>query len=94
MLIVSWNCRGLGNPNKTEALKDLLKLDSTDIIMLQETKIEEETLLSLSRTEWKLNVGIAVSLRGSSGRLETLWYEEFFFLKNTFVTHHWIYTEL
>ena len=84
----------MGNPNKAEAVKDLLKLDSTDIIMLQETKIEEETLLSLSRTKWKLNVGIAVSLRGSSGGLATLWYEEIFFLKNTFVTHHWIYTEL
>ena len=47
MLIVSWNYRGLGNPNKAEAVKDLLKLDSTDILMLQETKIDEEALLPL-----------------------------------------------
>ena len=81
MLIISWNCRGLENTNKAEAVKDLLKLDSTDILMLQETKIDEEALLSLSRTKWKLNVGIAVSLRGSSGGLATLWYEEKILLK-------------
>ena len=61
MLIASWNCRGLGNPNKVESFKDLLKLDSTDIVMLQETKINEEALLFLSRTKWKFNDGIAVS---------------------------------
>ena len=84
----------MGNPNKAEAVKDLLKLDSTYIIMLQETKIDEEALLSLSRTKWKLNVGIAVSSRGSSSGLATLRSEEKFLLKNSFVTHHWIYTEL
>ena len=94
MLIVSWNCRGLGNPNKAKAVKDLLKLNSTDILMLQETKIDDEALLFLSRTKWKLNDGIAVSSCGSSGGLETLWYEEKFHLKNSFVSHHWIFIKI
>ena len=42
MLIVSWNCRGLGNPNKAEVVKDLLRMDSTDILSLQEIKNEEK----------------------------------------------------
>ena len=40
---------------KLEAVKDLLKIEISDILMLQETKIEGETLLDLSRIKWKLN---------------------------------------
>ena len=53
MIIVSWNCKGLGNPLKVEAVKDLIKRASLDILLLQETKIEEENILSLSKTNWK-----------------------------------------
>ena len=73
MQIVSWNCRGLGNSTKPEAVKDFLKIETPDILMLQETKIEGGSLLDLSRTKWKLNAGKVVSARGSSGRLTTIW---------------------
>ena len=72
MLIVSWNCMGLGNPNKEKAVEDLLRMDSTDIHLLQETNIKEEGLISLSRTKWKMNIGKAVIARGTSGGLATL----------------------
>ena len=61
MQILSWNYRGLGNPKKTEVVKDILRMEPLDILLLQETKIEEELLLSLSRSKWKKNVGMAVS---------------------------------
>jgi len=48
MRIVSWNCKGLGNPSKAEAVKDLLKIESLEILFLQETKIEGETLLEIN----------------------------------------------
>ena len=67
MQIVSWNYRGLGNPKKAEAVKDLLRMEPSDILLLQETNIEEEALLSLSRSKWKKNAGMAVSARGTSG---------------------------
>ena len=73
MHIVSWNCRGLGNPSKAEAVKDLIKMASPNVLLLQETKVDEETLLSLSKMKWKKNTGIVVSARGSSGRIATLW---------------------
>ena len=73
MNIDSWNCRGLGNPSKAEVVKDLLRIAYPDILLLQETKIEEDTLLSLSKNIWKKNAGKAMSARGSSGGLATLW---------------------
>ena len=67
MHITSWNCRGLGNPIKAEVVKDLMKLAPSEILLLQETKIEEEALLLISKNKWKLNSGKVVSARGSCG---------------------------
>ena len=78
MQVTSWNRRGLGNPIKAKAVKDLMKVASSEILLLQETKIEEEALLLLSKSNWNLNAGKAVSARGSSGGLATLWSEDKF----------------
>ena len=71
-----------------------MRMYSTDILMLQETKIEEEALLFLSKTKWKMNVGKAVNVRGTSWGLATLWCEDNFHLKISLVTQHWIFTKL
>ena len=63
-----------------------MKLVSFEILLLQETKIEEEALILLTKTKWKLNVDKVVSARGSSGGLATLWSEEKFQLKHWFAT--------
>ena len=94
MQINSWNCRGLGNPLKDEAVKYLLKMNPTDMLLLQETKIEDEALLSISRTKWNKNTRIVASARGTSGGLDTLWSEENFLLQSSHSTHHWIFSEL
>jgi exonuclease III len=94
MRLVSWNCRGLGNPMKADAVKDLLKIEPSDILMIQETKIEGKALLDISKKKWKKNAGIAVSSRGSSGGLATLWTEELLQLTKSHETPHWIFTEL
>ena len=78
MQVTSWNSRGLGNLIKAKVVKDLMKMASSEILLLQETKIEEEALLILSKSNWNLNVGKVVSARGSSGGLATLWNEENF----------------
>ena len=88
MNIVSWNCRGLGNSSKVEVVKDLLRMAYPDVLLLQETKIEEESLLSLSKKNWKKNAGKVVSARASSGGLVTLWKEELFSLENSLETQH------
>ena len=67
MQIVSWNCRGLRNPKKAEVVKDLLRIEPSDILLLQETKIDEDALLLLSKNSWKKNDGIVVNARGTYG---------------------------
>jgi ribonuclease HI/exonuclease III len=94
MKIVSWNCRGLGNPTKIEAVKDLMKVEPADILMLQETKIEGEALLEISKHKWQKNTGKAISARGTSGGIATLWKAEQFSLVNSYNTQHWSFTEL
>eukprot|EP00253_Pinus_taeda_P015595 PITA_15595 len=93
MQMISWNCRGLGNPNKAEAIKDLLKIETADILMLQETKVEGEALLNTSINKWKFDSGKAVSARGTAGGLGTFWTKSFS-LERNLVTQHWIFTEL
>ena len=94
MQLVSWNYRGLGNPFKANVVNDLLRMVPSDILSLQESKVDEEVLLLLSKNKWKLNYGKAVSARGTSGGLASLWCEEKFHLKKFFSTQHWIFTEL
>ncbi|KAL5578952.1 hypothetical protein UlMin_011394 [Ulmus minor] len=44
MIIVSWNCRGLGNTSAIRDLRALVRSASPDCIILQETKIATEPL--------------------------------------------------
>ena len=88
MQIISWNCRGLGNPIKAEAVKDLVKMVSLEFVLLKETKIEEKAILLLSKTKWKLTTSKVVNIRGTSWGLPTLWRDENFQLKIQFVTWH------
>ena len=87
MQIVSWNCRGLGNPIKAQAVKDLLKMVPSEILLLQETKIEEEAFLILRKNNWKFASGKAVSARVTCGGLATLWCDEKFQLKKKSTQH-------
>lgn len=79
---------------KAATVKDIMKIETLEILMLQETKIEGEALLGLSRMNWKTKAGMAVSARGTSGGLAMVWMEELFQLENSFKTQHWIYIEL
>jgi len=94
MKLVSWNFKALGNPSKLEAVKDLLKAELSNILMLQETKIEGQTLLDISRSKWNKNIGKVVSAKGTSRGLATLWSECTFQLNNFQESQHWIFTEL
>jgi len=43
-LVVSWNVKGLGCPQKRSRVCDFLKLYCVDIVLLQETKIANPTV--------------------------------------------------
>jgi len=64
------------------------------MLLLQETKIEGDTLLEINNQKWKKNERKAISARGSSGGLATLWEKDKFHLEISFKTQHRIFTEL
>lgn len=78
----------MGNASKAEAVMDLLKIEPSDTLMLQEMKIEGCALLDINKTKWKKSAGKVVSSRGSSGGLATLWTEDLFQIKKSHETQH------
>ena len=94
MQLTSWNCRGLGNPKKSEEVKDLIRMESLDILLLQETKIDKDTLLFLRNNKWNMNNGIVISARGTCGGIATIWSADKISLLSSFASQHWIFTEL
>ena len=94
MNFVSWNCRGLRNPSKIEDVNDFIRMASPDVLLLQETKIDEDSILSISSKKWKMNVGKGMSARGTAGEIATLWKEKSFSLEHSHTTQHWILSEL
>jgi exonuclease III len=40
MKVVSWNCRGMGEREKKEAMGKLIKSENPQIILIQETKMQ------------------------------------------------------
>jgi exonuclease III len=73
MKIISWNCRGLGSQRKKEAMKDLIRISNLDILLVQETKLEESEFLQTSARLWEKGAGAMVSVRGASGGIGSLW---------------------
>ena len=41
MKIISWNIRGLGSRNKRRMVKDFLRSENPDVVMIQKTKKEK-----------------------------------------------------
>ena len=65
MIFLSFNCRGLANPDKRLALKELIAHKPIDIIFLQETLGDGDLL---SKKRWKLTTSSIALLVA-----ETLW---------------------
>ena len=93
MRYISWNCRGLGSPQKAEAMKDLVRINKPEIILVQETKMEGDLALQAGKLFWKKGPGKAVSSRGASGGLATFWDSSKFELLSFHSTTHWIFTK-
>jgi exonuclease III len=49
MKVVSWNCRGLGRKQKAEAMKDLMCISTPDVLLIQETKLEEQHFFQIRK---------------------------------------------
>ena len=66
MKAISRNCRGLGGENKVEAIKNIIKSERPDILLLQETKMSDVEVLALSQHFWNSSQGFSISSIGAS----------------------------
>ena len=94
MKVLSWNCRGLGSKSKEEAMMDLVSLHQPDIFLIQETKMEEAAFLQVSTKFWKKQGKAAISSRGASGGIGTLWDDKKFEAIDIKYSSNWILTLL
>ena len=72
MKITSWNARGLNAPSKKRLLCQNLKAFESDIIMLQETKLNKDEYEKFNKKIdlWKTTL---VESNGASRGLDVLW---------------------
>ena len=94
MKVLSWNCRGLGSKSKEEAMTDLISIHQPDILLIQETKMEEDIFLQVSLEFWKKKGKAASSSRGASGGIGTLWDDMKFEAVDIKHNPFWILTQL
>jgi hypothetical protein len=84
MKILSWNIRGLNAKSKQDLLKDRIKKDQPDILLLQETKCAGiEANITIQRC-WKQAQYVEVDARGAAGGFAILWNPTTVLLNNFF----------
>ena len=94
MRYISWNCRGLGSTLKEEAMKDLVRIHNPEILLVQETKMEEAAILQDGKKFWKKCPGIANNSRGASGGIATFWDSTLYDIVAEECALHWVFTKL
>ncbi|XLR62254.1 hypothetical protein S83_012926 [Arachis hypogaea] len=76
MRIISWNCRGLGNPLAVRALSKLIKQKGSNLVFLIETRRKETEMMRMRYKGGLANV-VAVDCEGESrqraGGLAVIW---------------------
>lgn len=72
MKVTSWNVRGLNAPNKQRLFKRCLTTFSSEIVMIQETKLREEDWNQYCKKlgVWKV---VFTKVAGAAGGLAILW---------------------
>lgn len=72
MNLLSWNCRGLGNPRTVRVLGDVVKSLKPTFLFLSETKLQGEEIKELSERYGFVEY-YAVDKVGQGGGLEVMW---------------------
>lgn len=84
----------MGTKAKEEAMNSLIRLEAPNILLIQETKLEDSTFFQASRKFWKKDGVQAIFARGASGGLESLWNPNKFSLISESLNTHWILLKL
>lgn len=91
MKVLSWNYRGLGTANKQESVRRLVNYRPM-ILLLQETKLENEDVQSILNNLWHKGNQISINARGASGGICTQWNPAELSLLDAAARRHWLYT--
>ena len=76
-----------------EAIKDIIKAERPDILLLQKTKMSDVEVLALSQHFWTTSQGNAISSKGASRGITTFFSSKYE-IKNVKENQHWLLTEL
>lgn len=72
MSIISWNCRGLGNPRTVQVLLDLVNNKKPNFVFLIETRCTSDKL-SYLKTRMQMTGLFVVDSKGRSSGLAMFW---------------------
>lgn len=87
MKILSWNPCGLGNSWGFTALRDLLKKEVPDLVILQEMKVKTY-FFTFKKFIFDYSNCLGVNYEGRSGGLVILWKEDLDFKIPQYSSHH------
>jgi exonuclease III len=86
MKTISWNIRGLNGKTKQRILKECIKEENPDIVMLQETKCAGPEAEIIFKRLWKDCSYLHTDAAGASGGLAILWNPRHIALEDPFST--------
>ena len=72
MSLLSWNCRGLGNPQTVNTLKKVIRLEDLNLVFLMKTKSDEEWV-KIARNQCGFKDSHVVPSDGLKGGLALFW---------------------
>eukprot|EP00253_Pinus_taeda_P009755 PITA_09755 len=83
----------MGSPLKLKAIRDLLKQEQSDLLLIQETKISAQDFQHQSQN-FKNFIGISIGSEGASGGIGTMWNKNKWEIINSQFCSWWVRTDL
>jgi len=86
MKILTWNIRGLNGRSKQRTLRDCIKAENPDMLLLQETKCAGTEADTILQRIWRDCHFTSTDAAGASGGLAILWNPKSVSVHNLFST--------
>ncbi|XP_024042189.1 uncharacterized protein LOC127899371 [Citrus sinensis] len=87
MNILSWNVRGIGNPQAFQALRKILQLHGAQLVFLCETKVSTMQM-NVIANKLSFENCLAVNVNGRGGGIAMLWKSDIGVQINSYSRHH------
>lgn len=87
MSCLSWNCRGLGNPQTVRELHHLVKNKNPRFIFLIETKCKREKVEAI-RNKIGYDCSFVIDSKGLSGGIALMWKNDVEAVLESYTRHH------